>query len=88
MLADGSSQHRISRLQRIQNCPLGDWARDVQGYLTPNMRQCSQMKWEYYPNHDRSQTLKSRLSRRRIVGLLQVGDDDFSHLQHGLEDRM
>jgi hypothetical protein len=48
MVTDGASQHRIMRLQGIEDRALSDWTFHWKGHLAPDMRQISQVKWKYY----------------------------------------
>jgi hypothetical protein len=52
VVADGSSQHRIASLERVEHCTLRDWAGHVEFYIAVNTRQRSEMRRKDDSDHD------------------------------------
>jgi hypothetical protein len=50
VIADGATQHGISRLKRIQHGALGYFALDLNGDFSANLRKVAQVKWKYNAN--------------------------------------
>src|SRR5690349_278414 len=69
IIPDGSAQHRIARLQRIDHRALRHLTRDLDLDLTPHPRQRSQMLWKNNPDHDSVCTsTESTAGRSRTMG--------------------
>ena len=51
MIANGTAQHRIAGLERIQNRPLRYWTRNLEFDFGADMRQQSQMLWKNNADH-------------------------------------
>jgi hypothetical protein len=69
MVADGAAQHRIGRLERVQDRAHRDLTFNVECHLTGNARQCPQMCGEYDSDHDSVWTsTESTAGRSRTMG--------------------
>jgi hypothetical protein len=51
MVTDGSAQHRIARLKRVEDRALRDWTLKLKLHLTVATRQRPQMGWEIDSDH-------------------------------------
>ena len=69
VIANRASQHRIPRLQRVEDRALRDGALDLQLYVAANMRKRSQVRREYDSNHGSVWTsTESTAGRSRTMG--------------------
>src|SRR5438045_2356885 len=69
VIADGSGQHRVSRLQSIKDRALGGLALHFEIHLPADFGQRSQVGWKYHANHESVWTsTESTDGRSRAMG--------------------
>lgn len=68
VVADGPAQHGIASLERIQHRPLRDRTFDLEGYLTADVGQVSEMWGENDANHDRNYFTEVQQSHCNTIG--------------------
>src|SRR5437762_4595986 len=54
VIAYCSAQHRISRLDRVENRALRDGSLDFEFHFAVNVGECAEMMWEYNADHGES----------------------------------
>lgn len=53
VIADGSAEHGVAGLERVENGPWGDLAVDLNAYLGSSVSQGAQVRREHNANHGR-----------------------------------
>src|SRR6266403_3971146 len=69
VIAYCSAQHRISRLDRVENRALRDGSLDFEFHFAVNVGECPQMRWEYNADHGES---KNPITKTQAPNRFQI----------------